>query len=165
MILHQKKVSQSICFHDNALCTSVTIIPELNVGFNGGTDAQLYQFESNNLENAFSYSMQDMISKNVDQQKSSVMVNPPFIYSLDSKVLKNANNNIKQGLVAIALGNGTIALYAPTINMNQDKDKDEKQQDEEEIDIVNHPVCCIDMHQSAVSDISFGYHNNWLVSA
>eukprot|EP01084_Bolivina_argentea_P170152 294854_1 len=155
------KITESICFHDNALCTSVTTIPELNLGFCGGTDAMLYQFASNNLQNAFAYSMHDMIAKNTEQEKTQLMVNPPFIYSLDSKVLENTNET-EQALVAMALGNGAVALYAPTVT---EQNSEQKLDDNEEEDIVDDPICCVDMHQSAVSDISFGYHNDWLVSA
>ena len=163
--LNDKKIIESICFHDNALCTSVTTIPKFEIGFCGGTDAMLYQFKINDLKNAFSYSMQDMISKNNTinkngsngKQKSELTVNPPFIYSLDSKILKDTNDN-KQGLIAIALGNGTIALYAPNIKShdndnNNNKDDENKENEEEDGDIVDDPVCCVEMHQSAVSDM------------
>ena len=169
--LTAKKVTESVCFHDNALCTSVTTIPELNIGFCGGTDATLYQFNSTQLSDAFAYSMQDLIAKHESTSngaKSQLTVNPPFIYSLDSKVLQNTDD-VKQGLIAMALGNGNIALYAPTLHSGangkskDDVNGDEKQEEEEHV--VDDPVCCVEMHQSAVSDVSFGYGNDWLVSA
>ena len=151
--LTDKKITESICFHDNALCTSVTVIPSFEIGFCGGTDAMLYQFKSSNLENAFSYSMQDLITNSQkNKQNNKLMVNPPFIYSLDSKVLKDTED-CKQAAIAIALGNGTVALYAPIIG-NEDTDKENKQNDDDnDGDIVNDPVCCKEMHQSAVSDM------------
>mmetsp|Transcript_4983 Transcript_4983/g.8443 ORF Transcript_4983/g.8443 Transcript_4983/m.8443 type:complete len:376 (+) Transcript_4983:32-1159(+) len=173
--LQDKKVTDSVLYHQNALCTAVTSIPRFQLGFCGGTDAMLYQFNCNKLEDAFAYSMQDMMSKhntltanhgNGKSAKSELTVNPPFIYSLDSKVLKDTDA-VKQALVAIALGNGAVALYAPYVGDasggGDEKKQNEEQQEEEEI--VNDPVCVRDMHQSAVSDISFGYHNDWLVSA
>jgi len=163
--LNDKKITESICFHDNALCTSVTTIPQFEIGFCGGTDCNLYQFKSSNLENAFSYSMQDLMTtsqKSANGQTNNLTVNPPFIYGLDSKILKDTED-LKQGVIAIALGNGRVALYAPIIG-NEENDKENKQNDEDG-DIVNDPVCAKEMHQSAVSDISFGYHNDWLVSA
>lgn len=159
--LTSNKISQSVLFHDNALCTAVSTIPSLDIGFCGGTDAMLYQFDASNLENAFSYSMPHLIAENMHNQQSNtqLQINPPFIYALDSKEIKSAKN-AKQGIVAMALGNGAIALYAPIVH----EKNDEMKQDQDE-QSVHDPICCVDMHQSAVCDISFGVGNQWLVSA
>eukprot|EP01084_Bolivina_argentea_P146084 255884_1 len=107
--------------------------------------------------------MQDMLQQ--CDSKNQLMVNPPYIYDLDSKLINNDNND--QGCIAIALGNGSIALYAPTIKQQNDDDDDEKEKEKEkdDEDIVDDPICCVEMHKSAVCDISFGYNNDWLVSA
>ena len=71
-------------------------------------------------------------------------------------MLQNTDN-VKQGLIAMALGNGNVALYAPILHSGangksgNDQDGDEKQEEEE--NVVDDPVCCVEMHQSAVSDV------------
>merc|ERR1712013_150891 len=131
-------------------------LPTLGVGFCGGTDATVYQFRTEALSEAFSYSMQELIARDTAEKVTaqSKVVNPPFVYGLDSKVLSDG-----KAVIALALGNGTVALWTPTL----DGGDEEKEDDEEEVD---DPLCCHQMHASAVSDVSFGVgdDNSWVVS-
>merc|ERR1712173_548608 len=96
--------------------------------------------------------------------KLQMTVNPPFIYGLDSMML-HCTDDVKQGVVTMALGNGSVALYAPKIGSKGADSAKGDDQKEDDQDVVDDPVCCHQMHQSAVSDVSFGHGNDWLVSA